>query len=264
MRSLFFTAVLALNIEKVEGLVKIASAIAEIPPLPSENPEAFVAFINKNKAAVEDWCKNAGLSDPWCAGFAAIFACSSLWYSGTSSSSVLVSLTGFLEQVSKGQRFLPEEPMIINFSDWNVTQEGRRTFIEKAKHLLDQKVNDYCNQKEAQAQAAGLVKARERRGLEPFYWLAGYQVNRWSKTRIAEAEGLERSTVKEQVNKLTADIGLSVRDPDNSDRSQTAGLIKQKLSMVRAEVAAEGPFTTEGVPPALGTLLPPAIIAMLT
>jgi hypothetical protein len=81
----------------------------------------------------------------------------------------------------------------------------------------------------ARAEAEGLKRTPERREPKHFLWLGGYQVCGWSKTRIAEAIGLDRAAVVRAIENLAKGIGLTLRPANANDRSVTVEQIRARL-----------------------------------
>jgi hypothetical protein len=140
----------------------------------------------------------------------------------------LDSLTPFLSNPAIMRGSLSEHVLALVFGDWKVTQSRRKEFASNARRQFDAALMSYCNSKESEAQTAGLVKVRERRNIDTYFWLAGYQVLHWPINSIASAEKRKRPTIGKQIRVLAAEIGLPMREEMDYDTSQTDGVIRGK------------------------------------
>jgi len=121
----------------------------------------------------------------------------------------------------------------INWPDvgnWDPLRQTRSDFLTDAMEFAKAAIVSYCDRIEADTEEAGLGKARPKREVIHFYWLAGYQILGWSCKQIADADNKKsRRTVEEAVKELAASIGLNLRENQNYDSDQTDTAIRDAL-----------------------------------
>jgi hypothetical protein len=261
-RILFSLAVLLVNQEKGEALLKIGSEFSEAPSLPSTDLQGFETAIDKVLPMAEAWCKSISLEDPWCFRCAAVFACAARWNTDQTATPMFQEAPRLLAKTEAELRLFPEDPLVIDFGDWDILRLTRHEFLRKSEQLFKERLRAYWRQKESLALNAGLIRTRERRKLDPFLWLAGYQVNRWSKRQISEAIDNPRGSVSEQMDELAEEIGLTKRSPDEYDSGEMSETIKARIDAAFLELSRINPSTPAFL--AIANNLPPAIMALLT
>jgi hypothetical protein len=150
---------------------------------------------------------------------------------------------------------LPDEPLPGEIRAWNPQAETRQDYLRRTTDVLNQQ----CEAREKGAKMVGLSKTDERREIQTFFWLAGFQVRRWSANAIADARRKNRRTVEQQINWLADDIGLSLRPRNEYDGTQSTADIRDAL--LTADRQFNSPeFRCEGtVSPASVKIFPPAI-----
>jgi hypothetical protein len=150
----------------------------------------------------------------------------------------------------------------LDFGDWEITEITRREFVRNARQRFESHLEEYCQEKDKEAQAAGLVRVLERRNIDTFFWLAGYQVLRWPIENIAEAENRKRPTVGKQIYSLASEIGLQRRPENEYDRTQAAGVIRDALRAAR--IAQAGSQVLESLPAPVQNIFPPAFYLLIS
>ncbi len=95
------------------------------------------------------------------------------------------------------------------------TWQRRRDFKLDVLKELEHAIDEYCDQIEAAALAAGLKRAPRKRGVEHFDWLARYQVKGESFASIAETAPQKfaggRQTVRKAIIELWKYLELTLR-----------------------------------------------------
>jgi hypothetical protein len=140
----------------------------------------------------------------------------------------------------------------VDFGSWignmNTRSEARKDAVRAFTAILDDALKEIA----AAAIRAGLFESRIRRSRgtykrtaapirdenEAFIWLAGFQTLGWSKNRIADAVGVERTTVGMSINALAAELNLTVRDELSYDKRQSAEIIRAEIEKLRKELWA--------------------------
>jgi hypothetical protein len=97
------------------------------------------------------------------------------------------------------------------------TWRSRRDFKAYVLAEVSRATENYCDQVEADALAAGLKRAPRKRGVEHFDWLARYQVKGEAFASIAETSSQKfvcgRQTVRKAIIELAKYLELNLRPP---------------------------------------------------
>ena len=111
----------------------------------------------------------------------------------------------------------PWDPALERWADY---ARGARTIFARELRAALQR---YRVEAETWADAAGLVRAAEKRGRDGerhFRWLALYQCAGWSHARIAAKEHAGRKTVADAIHATAARLALAVRPKGTSGRTR--------------------------------------------
>ena len=114
-----------------------------------------------------------------------------------------------------------EPPALPNLS-WRPSEETRES--------IQQRFDTYLDRVEHAYRSAGFTPVREKRQREHFWWLAAYQIRRFSYSGLADALGLQRHTIELGVIDLAKKIDLTLRDPASYHRA-TPNKIREALNL---------------------------------
>jgi hypothetical protein len=259
-RCLFALAVVVLNRERIEQLV--ASVTVPDVPVPWANPEGFVAAFSFLWPVAERFCADLGVSDRWLVPFIVVFLAASRWIrDGDGIDGLFDGATALLEQAAEARCSMPSRKLLIKVHSWDPTIETRQDFVERANRLWTTAIQNYCLNREREAEAAGLIKVPAKRtGLEPYFWLAGYQTCKWSSTRISDAENRDdHRGVQKHIQKIAREIRLTLRPADKYDPAATPERIREALR-VQTQLA-NMKISPKHIPVALARILPPVFKA---
>lgn len=226
-RGLFFSAVWLLREDSNEALRQLSSRFEQQPPLLWEDPEGFRSAIAPVRKSLQQWCSRIGVEDVWFLDCAIHAVCHYRWNAEDSSDRIIASLGNSVEQARESKKSIPS--LTIDFGSWNVLTLSRQKFGQQARMRLQTELTRYCNRRIADERRQGMVLASKRKGLEPYFWVAGFQCRGWSINKIADAENKDRRTVGQQIRKLASEICLTLRFGEDYDKSETLDNIRVAL-----------------------------------
>jgi hypothetical protein len=245
--------------ERMQRLLDIGASIS-VPDRPWNNPNELARVLDPVRVPVREWCSSVGLNQDWCYASALVAVVA---VAMKDNRAFLQGLTPLIEKTSQ-VRARSQRVLVSNFGDWDVTMMTRQEFTKRATAQFAEEVSKYTKEIENEAQAAGLVKTPERRNIDTYFWLAGYQVLRWPVDHIAKAENRERPTVGKQIRILASEIALQLRGENDYDPAQTADIIRDALRRVRTDFQSLGQSFIEEIPEANRNIMPPAFYQLIS
>ena len=185
---LFLSACFALlGEQRAEQLFSLGSSLT-IPDKPWESLGELKSALDSIRDPVKAWCLEVGLNTDWCCKYALLDV---LAVRMQDEPAYLDGLGPLIDR-ARVERALPERALVLDFGNWDVTEMTRQDFVRKAQQQFKQRLGEYVADKEKEAGTAGLLTVPERRNIDTYFWLAGYQVLHWPIEYIAEAENRER------------------------------------------------------------------------
>jgi hypothetical protein len=205
----------------------------------------FPAALQVACNGLRSWRERWGLSDKWCLQWVLdkkVYPWASPDQEGQRDSAILGIELRCIKVPLDGV------PLRLEIEGWIVTEETRSEFETKAHERFNENLRNYSEEREAEAKEGKYVRTLERRNPDHFYWLAGYQVCRWSASKIADAldepgsgstesyssppsneERPMRRGVEQKIRELAKTIGLKLRNSREYDRAQTVEHIRAAL-----------------------------------
>jgi len=255
-QGLFFLTAGSLKPELGAALGEIAGRHPYAPPMPLSQPDNFSAFCQALLPEIRSCCLRFSLTDSWCIEQGCLFVCALLWQTkGVNIDDLFKDHQHLFDAARRRRKVLPAKAPRITFESWNPIMETRQHYIARAIDSTTDSLHSYCDDRERKAVAVGLQKTPEkRRGLESFYWLAGYQVCNWPAPLIAKAERRTRRAVEQHLVKLASTIRLTLRSPKTNDLTCTEESIRAALKAMPDRFP-----TLEHLTSGIGEILPEAI-----
>ena len=262
-RLLFFLAVMLLRPELAEDLFRLARRLPKVVSRPFEDLDRFVGILEQLRPMVAKHCaQHIGINEGWFTGIACVFVFVSRWHSeGRSIVEFFLDVEPLLNAAAETW-WPPGDNTIPTPEPWNPTLETLAEFSERMRDFVAAYIKTTIGHGESEATASGYVKVPDRRDLEPFFWLAGFQTRGWSMERIWRAVHKDSSTVRKQIQKLAGEIMLPLRDPEEYDSSQTQEIIREALDAVTLNKIVVTDVRVQ-IPELLTSILPPGILQLI-
>lgn len=112
--------------------------------------------------------------------------------------------------------WFPSQLFKFQYSPWMPTMEWRSNYTAFVKHSFERALNEYLDDIERRAEAAGLKRTPEKRARSGdatlhYEWLARWQVQGWSYAAISKHYRVSKKTVETAIPKTAEEIGLTRR-----------------------------------------------------